>query len=1034
MQSEIKRWSFVCGAAAGRALTVLALGALSAHAANYAAEQDPELQNRIQEDWMLQDHGQELSACFTSERDATVETRMVERVIAELRNPRKPFQQRLARLQAQSAPGRDPAWKTLYFDACRMRRQQRLAELVAKCPRIVYTKHYNIGASHYAYTENPTDAQSSERGRSNSDWRMGAQLCLMEIRANGSVFSRTLVEEPDGLIRDPDVSYDGRRVVFSMRDTAYEDDFHLYEFDVASGEVRQLTFGLGFGDVEPVYLPNGDILFNSTRCMQITDCFWPDVANLYTCDGDGRFLRRLGFDQVHTNYPQVLEDGRVIYTRWDYNDRGQIYPQPLFVMNYDGTNQTEFYGNNSWFPTTILHARGIPGTTKLVAVASGHHSHQRGKLILIDHSRGTQEAEGIQLIAPIRDTPAERIDAYGQGGDQFQYPYPLDETHFLVTYDPIGSPNKKYVRPYGVYFMDIDGRRELLAWDATISSNQPVPLAPRPVPHLRPSGVDYSKHKGTYYIQDVYEGEGLKGVTRGSIKKVRVVALEYRPAGIRCNYSQGPAGGALSSTPVSIGNGCWDVKRVLGDAPVYGDGSAWFEVPARTPVYFQALDEKNRAVQTMRSWSTLQPGENASCVGCHEAKNRTPERTVSTRAVEQGPKALEPFYGAARGFSYEIEVQPIFDRHCVSCHFDRSLAVNLDRPPVMDDSLENQAFSLLGDITKDERAGRGWSDSYLALTGSVFEERRQAWQGKPNRLVRWITSQSEPSMLPAFHAGSTQSELFDFLERGHAGVKLSKAELDRIACWIDLGVPYCGDYTEANIWNANETVEYAYYQAKRERMHEIEQVHLEAFVAFQGGDAEQANDLPVFASGGPEAKRQFVDQALHRSLPVFGAAEGEKNVYRNLACNPRDVQGAPTCYPHASSNSEYKSLPAFAARNAVDGISDNRGHGPEFPSWGPHKRTDLWWKLEFGRPVEIDKLVLVLRADFPHDSFWHQCVVEFSDGSREAISIRKTSEPQVFSFNKRTVNWIRLADFIQELPIGWCALTEVEVWGRDAES
>ncbi|MFV1965359.1 MAG: hypothetical protein ACC628_08045 [Pirellulaceae bacterium] len=988
---------------------------------------------RIREDWMQQDHGTDFSICFTSAPDAAIETRMIQRVLAELGESGRALDARLKAIVAQGAPGADSAWSELYFEACEMRRQQRLKKLVGKYPRIIYTKHYNIGGSHYAYTENPTDAQSSERQRSNPDWRMGATLCLMEVKPDGHVVSRTLLEEPDGLIRDPDVSYDGRRVVFSMRDTAYEDDFHLYELDVATGETRQLTWGLGFADVEPSYLPNGDLIFNSTRCMQITDCFWPDVVNLYACDGDGRFLRRLGFDQVHTNYPKVLEDGRVIYTRWDYNDRGQVYPQPLFVMNYDGTRQTEYYGNNSWFPTTILHARGIPGTTKLVAVASGHHSHQRGKLILIDRSRGNQEAQGIQLIAPVRETPAVRIDAYGQDGDQFQYPYPLDTSHFLVTCDPVGSSNRTYVRSYGIFLIDRDGHRELLAWDAEISCNQPVPLAARPVPHLRPSGVDYTKKDGTYYIQNIYAGEGLKIIARGSIKKVRVIALEYRPAGIRCNYSLGPAGGALASTPISVGNGCWDVKRVLGDATVYEDGSAWFRAPARTPVYFQALDEKNRAVQTMRSWSTLQPGENASCVGCHENKERTPELTRSTLALECGPQPLDRFYGPARGFSFEKEIQPILDRHCVSCHFDRTMTVHLERPFEEEDPIAGRAFSLLGDVSNDERAGRGWSDSYLALTGAQFEKPRSAWQGKPNRLVRWITAQSEPTTLPPYYAGSTQSELLDLLENGHAGVPLSRSDLDKIACWIDLGVPYCGDYTEANIWNANEKVEFAYYQDKRDKMREIEDLHLRAYVISQTTNAGGTVELPHFESGGPRAKKAFIEESLRRERPVVGAMAGAENIPRNLACNPRAARGEPTCYPHASSNSEYKSMAAFAAKNAIDGNTNNLGHGPKFPSWGPHKRTDLWWRLEFGRPVEIDRVVLHLRADFPHDRYWHTGAIEFSDGTREPVSLRKTAEPQAFSFDARTVTWIRLTDLVQELPLGWCGLTEVEVWGRDAE-
>ncbi len=163
-----------------------------------------------------------------------------------------------------------------------------------------------------------------------------------------------------------------------------------------------MTFGLGFADYEGAYLPDGDLVFNSTRCVQVVDCFYTEVSSLYTCDRDGRYLRRLAFDQVHSNYPTVSDDGRVLYTRWEYNDRGQVFTQGLFQMNPDCTNQTECYRHNSYFPTAVLHARQVPGTSKIVAIASGHHCPQTGKLILLDPSRGRQENEGAQLICTFR--------------------------------------------------------------------------------------------------------------------------------------------------------------------------------------------------------------------------------------------------------------------------------------------------------------------------------------------------------------------------------------------------------------------------------------------------------------------------------------------------------------------------------------------------------------------------------------------------------------------------------------------------------
>ena len=265
------------------------------------------------------------------------------------------------------------------------------------------------------------------------------------------------------------------------------------------------------------------------------------------------------------------------------------------------------------------------------------------------------------MIAPVRKTEAVRVDAYGQTGDQFQYPYPLGETEFLVAFKPEGAKT-----PFAIYWMDRDGRRELLVSDERISCNQPVPLAARPPPHVRPSTVDYRKKQGLCYMQDIYAGPGLAGVPRGTVKKLRVVALDYRAAGIGSNENRGPAGDAMVSTPISIGNGTWDPKIVLGEAKVHDDGSAYFAVPARTPVYFQAIDAKGHAVQTMRSWATLQPGEVASCVGCHENKNSAPPvGAVASLALKGGAEQLAGFYGPPRGFSFRREIQPILDRHCI---------------------------------------------------------------------------------------------------------------------------------------------------------------------------------------------------------------------------------------------------------------------------------------------------------------------------------------------------------------------------------
>jgi hypothetical protein len=1094
-------------------------------------------------DWFLQD----LVACgvslspsakdlrnyparwFTNTAEPDLEQRLIAKVADELGPVGQPIRTELERMERSQAAPHGREWLDLYVRACQMRRAVRLEAMSRLCPSLVFTKHANLGGSHYAYTEAQSDAQAERH------FAPGSALCLLEMR-NGEPCVRTLLEDPEGMIRDPDVSSDGQRVLFAWKKSDRLDDFHLYEMELASGRIRQLTFGLGFADYEGVYLPSGEILFNSTRCVQTVDCFTTEVSNLYTCAADGRHLRRLGFDQVHTNFPTVTQDGRILYTRWEYNDRGQIYPQALFQMNPDGTSQGEFYGNNSWFPTTILHARNIFGTQKVLAVATGHHSRQVGKLVLLDPARGRQENEGAQLVAPVRETPAVHVDAFGQAGDLFQYPYPLSETEYLVTYSPLGwgggmagvKTGYNGLPPFfGVYLMTIDGRRELLASDPGVSCNQPVPLR-RPTPRWRPNLVDYAKHTGSYYIQDIYAGPGLAGVPRGTVKKLRVVAIDYRAALLGGNGNEGVAGRAFVATPVAVGNGCWDSKIVLGETPVHEDGSAQFVVPARTPVYFQAVDERGYVVQTMRSWSTLQPGENASCVGCHESKNSVPAPYRLSLAQRRPPAKLDPFYGPPRGFSFPKEIQPILDRHCVRCHNDRQKLAWLDPkadrrviPSGVNASAKDseRAFSLLGEENLDPVAKRRWSDAYLSLTSAVVEQHRgRAFYGQSGPMVNWVSPQSAPPVLPPYSAGAATSGLMKLLVARHKDVQLSREELDKIACWIDLVIPYCGDYYEANAWTPEELGRYNGFVAKRRQMEAIESANIRQYLADNHGPAsprasvaglapespatdlvievhradgavsaraagkaqpsrpltldlerrfapgdrvhvrgakylavqldgrlgetlvfapkgEFAMAIPPASAGTKTRSTPYPPEAWNADSPtikVRPVALPELDAYRNLACNPYDVRGESDVYPHATSNSECRNEPVFAASNAIDGFKENRRHGGwPWQSWGPEIRNDLWWQVDFGREVHIDKVVIVIRADFPHDRHWKQAVLVFCDGSRRPIKLSKSAEPQTITLPATKTTSLRLVDLVQDEPLGWCALAEVEVWGRD---
>ncbi len=554
----------------------------------------------------------------------------------------------------------------------------------------VVVKHKQLGGTHYAYTAALAESNTSADIHKEYVFNPGSQLVVLSVLDNGdgtvSTYEKILLKTTTGVIRDPAVSADGTKVLYSLKENTY-DDFHIYEMDLTDSKYRskQLTFGNGRSDIEPQYLANGNIVFSSNRDVQTVDCWITPVSNMYIMDGDGKNIRRVGYDQVHTTYPTVTADGRVLYTRWDYNDRTQMFIQSVFQMFQDGTYQTEVWGNGANFPTTLLHTRDIPGATgKYISIASGHHVRQIGKLCIVDSSKGRNAEDAISFLYPDAYTTVQHsVDAYGQGGRVYKYPYALDETTLLVSSVENYSGNNA---AFGIYLCDTtkpwSSAVELVKGTTSLPASQIVPIRSSNV-FNRPSSVNYAKNSGTYYVANVYEGASMAGVEAGTAKYLRVVEIVYRSSAIGATVSSG-SGTADPFSPIATGNGAWDVKAVLGIVPIEDDGSVMFSVPSDTPVYFQLLDSNGCVIQTMRSWSTLMPGETFSCVGCHEDKNTAPAANSSiTMAMKKGVqllqkdlwmsdyaeyKSFDPYKDNAIGFSYVDMVQSIFDESCVKCH------------------------------------------------------------------------------------------------------------------------------------------------------------------------------------------------------------------------------------------------------------------------------------------------------------------------------------------------------------------------------
>ena len=579
-----------------------------------------------------------------------------------------------------------------------------LDDLMDTATSFIAIKHYQLGGSHYAYTEYLNevigDGADNTEGPERGFYKAGSQMILVELEKSGSSVKKTetvLIDSPSGMLRDPDVSTDGKEVLFSWKQSDV-DDFHLYKANIEAlrkdaTKYTQITFGSGDSQTEPKYLPNGDIVFSCSKITQTIDCWHVPVSNLYICGPNGENMVRVGYDQVHTTYPTVTSDGRVIYTRWDYNDRNQMYIQGLFQMFPDGTNQTELYGNDANWPTTLLHPREIPGTSdKYIAIGSGHHNKQAGKLMIIDTSKGRNSPDAVDYVFPNDqgNTPKTdaSIDDFGvRSGPLYKYPYALNENEFLVSYCASGwkggnkDAGESNQTPFSIYLMNTSGEKiKLVDGSSGIPASQIVPIKNRTM-FERPSMVNYATDTATYYMGNVYEGEGMKGVQHGDAKQLRVVALEYRSYAIGATQGSG-TGTSDPFSPVATGNGSWDVKRVLGAVDIEEDGSALFKVPANTPIYFQVLDAKGEVIQTMRSWSTVMPNETFSCVGCHEDKNTVPPAASNntSMAMNKGVQEIKPEswqdpdldpydpYGADNAFSYVEEVQPILDESCVECH------------------------------------------------------------------------------------------------------------------------------------------------------------------------------------------------------------------------------------------------------------------------------------------------------------------------------------------------------------------------------
>ena len=582
--------------------------------------------------------------------------------------------------------------------------------------------------------------------------------------APGGRLARLYRPARPSFVGDVDLHFDAGRLLFSS--IGDNGRWQVFEIGIDGTGLRQVTPGdePDVDSYDACYLPGGGIIFSSTASFAAVPCVNGStaVANLYRMDAGGTNIRQLCFDQEHNWCPTVMENGRVLYLRWQYTDTPHAHDRLLFHMNPDGTEQMEFYHSNSYWPNAMFYARPIPGQpAKFVCIAGGHHGVPRmGELVVFDAARGRREAEGAVQRIPGRGAKVAPIiaDNLVDGSwPKFLHPFPLSDKYFLVAARQ--TPDSLW----GIYLADVFDGMLLLKEEPGCALLEPLPLRRMRTPPVVPDKIDLRRKDAIVYLFDVYFGGGLEGVPRGTVKKLRIISYHYLYPGMG-----GPQGVVGMEGP-------WDIKRILGTVPVEDDGSAAFRVPANTPISVQPLDAEGKALQLMRSWFTGMPGEVVACAGCHEGQNSGPPNRA-TLAARKSPAEIVPWYGPTRGFNFVREVQPVLDRFCTGCHDGRTIegrtVVDLRGRESIDDYTSRYHH---GGVD----AGR-FTTSYAAL----------------HRWVRRPGLESDARMLAPmeFHADTTQ--LVQMLRRGHHGVALDAEAWDRLITWIDLNCPFHGTWTE----------------------------------------------------------------------------------------------------------------------------------------------------------------------------------------------------------------------------------------------
>ena len=679
--------------------------------------------------------------------------------------------------------------------------------------KLVFIRRHTFNSNHY-YTE-----------YLNSRWMPGGGLAVLDLKT-GRVTDIMPPQLANGVVMRFDVSFDARKIVFDFKADAQE-GYRIYEINADGTHLRQLTFPPpdekqlqekyrlsrhyhhGTDDMHPCYLPDGGIAFVSTRCQYGVLCNTPDdftTTVVYRMDADGGTLRKLTNSALSEACPVVLPDGRILYTRWEYVDKGAVSVKCLWAMNPDGTVSSEIYANDISLPPTFIYSRPIPGeVNQFVTTGTPHYPHNGvGTIIRLDMNQGIRTREPMTYMTPQTDIRAEggfhfkdeqgrwRGDRSGKACELFRDPYPLSRAFFLVSRKPAGY-SWTDPKAYGLYLLDETGKAELLYQDPEMSCWEPFPLRPRPRPPVIQSACDpglAERNLARCVVTDVYHG--LAGVPRGAVKYIRVLEQVPRPWATRRRW-----GGdgydqqhACITKDTHLG-----LKVQHGVVPVEQDGSAHFVVPAEANIFLQVLDENYMALQTERTYVNYMPGETRSCVGCHETPESLAEVAPGAKllALQRGPSTPGAQIGEKQGgrpLDYITDVQPVLDKHCVRCHSGDEPAGKLDLSGKLTDLWCTSYVGLVPERRKNPRTDRGLLGPVIGenhpKTGNVHYLPAKSLGSHASVLVAMLAPDKVKLANPKDAKRAAK------LAQTHKDVKLTPEQLLKITNWVDTNAQYYG--------------------------------------------------------------------------------------------------------------------------------------------------------------------------------------------------------------------------------------------------